>query len=164
MTEGIATRPADGRDAAWIRALLTERWGETRIVARGRVHDADRLPAIVAERAGQPCGLATYAIEGDECELVTLDATVKRAGVGTTLLAAVEDVARAAGCGRVVLITSNDNLAARGFYQSRGYRVIAVHGDAITRARTIKPSIPMVGIDGVLIRDEIELEMRLGAD
>jgi GNAT superfamily N-acetyltransferase len=157
----IVTRPADERDADWIRLVLAQRWGETRIVTRDRIREATGLPAIVAERAGARCGLATFAIESDGCELVTLDALIERAGVGTALLAGIEQAARAADCRRVVLITSNDNLAALMFYQKHGYRMVAVHVDAITRARAIKPSIPMIGLNGVPIRDEIELEKRL---
>lgn len=33
--------------------------------------------------------------------------------------------------------------------------------DAITGARRIKPEIPFVGFDGIPIRHEVELEMRL---
>jgi len=58
----------------------------------------------------------------------------------------------------VRVITTNDNLRAIGFYERRGYRVIAVHRGAVDRARAIKPSIPEVSADGTPIRDEIELE------
>ena len=157
----ILTRAAINADREWMRAFLAERWGDTRIVSRGRVHEASALPALIAERAGERCGLATYLIENSECELITLDATLERAGVGSALLAAVESTARAAGCRRVVLITSNDNLAALRFYQIRGYRFVAVHTDAITRARSVKPTIPISGRDGIPICDEIELERPL---
>lgn len=164
QADAIRTRAAEARDRAWASVLVAARWGDSRIVSRGRVHDAADLPAIVAERAGQQLGLATYVIESDRCELVTLDAIAERTGVGSALLAAVERTAREAGCARVTVITSNDNLAALRFYQKRAYRIIGVHVDAITRARAIKPAIPTVGGDGIPIQDEIELEKRLEAN
>jgi hypothetical protein len=61
----------------------------------------------------------------------------------------------------VWLITSNDNLNALRFYQRRGYRLAAVHRDAIVLARQIKPEIPLVGDFGIPLTDEIELEKLL---
>ena len=62
---------------------------------------------------------------------------------------------------RLWLVTTNDNLAALKFWQKRGYRLVAVHRNAIAQARRIKPQIPITGQDGIPIRDEIELEKRL---
>ena len=69
--------------------------------------------------------------------------------------------AREAGCGRVWLITTNDNLRALRFYQRRGFRLVAVHPDALERSRELKPSIPEIGLDGIPLRDELELELTL---
>jgi hypothetical protein len=38
---------------------------------------------------------------------------------------------------------------------------VAVHRGAITEARRLKPEIPLLGIDDIPIRDEIELQMKL---
>ena len=94
-------------------------------------------------------GLATYCIEGDEFELVTIDAVVAERGAGSALLAAAKKVAAGEGCRRLWLITTNDNLDALRFYQRRGLRIAAVHRDAVDRARIIKPQIPAV----VFVRD-----------
>jgi hypothetical protein len=59
------------------------------------------------------------------------------------------------------LITTNDNHPAIRFYERRGMSVVAVHRDAVTKARGLKPEIPELGIDGTPIRDEIEFEVRL---
>jgi hypothetical protein len=38
--------------------------------------------------------------------------------------------------------------------------LVAVHRDAVTRARSeLKPEIPITGVHGIPIRDEIELEL-----
>jgi GNAT superfamily N-acetyltransferase len=148
-------------ERAWAAERLIGRWGDVRVVSRGRLRDAARLPALVAVRGAELCGLATYAIEGDECELVTLDAFAQGAGAGTALLNGVADVARASGCVRLWLITTNDNLAAMRFYQRRGMRLTALHRDAVETSRRLKPSIPQTGAGGIPIRDELELELPL---
>lgn len=87
--------------------------------------------------------------------------TSSGSGGNRALLAAVEEAARAAGCKRLWLITTNDNLAALRFYQRRGYALVAVHRAALDGARQLKPGIPLVGRSGVPLRDELELEKRL---
>ena len=119
------------------------------------------LPGFAAFDGGRPVGLATYAIEGASCECVTLDSLAEGAGVGTALLAAVEKTARTVGCGRLWLITTNDNLSALRFYQKRGFRLVAVHREALAESRKLKPSIPPVGREGIPLRDELELELPL---
>ena len=82
-------------------------------------------------------------------------------GVGTSLLSEVIKVAEGAGCKRVCLTTTNDNIKALEFYQNRGFALVAIHRGAVDRARTIKPSIPRVSPAGIPIKDEIELELSL---
>ena len=47
------------------------------------------------------------------------------------------------------------------FYQRRGTRLVALHRGAIDESRKLKPEMPDVGIDGIPLRDEIELEWLL---
>ena len=56
-------------DREWAVRLVEKRWGSRMIVSRGRVHDAGELPGFVAMRDGEPVGLATYCVDGDECDL-----------------------------------------------------------------------------------------------
>jgi ribosomal protein S18 acetylase RimI-like enzyme len=141
--------------------LLRREWGSSQIVSRGEVHDASRSAALICATDDRIVGLATYEITGDECELLTLDAFDRGRGIGSRLLEAVVDLARNAGCRRVWLVTSNDNLDAVRFYQRRGLRLVAVHPGAIDEAREIKPAIPLVGHYEIPIRDELEFELRL---
>jgi RimJ/RimL family protein N-acetyltransferase len=106
-------------------------------------------------------GLVTYRIEGSQCEVVTLNSEEEGTGIGTALLEAVCREAAAAGCTRVWLITTNDNLPALRFYQKRGMRLFALHPNAVEASRKLKPEIPLAGWEGIPIRDEIELELRL---
>ncbi|MGA9365706.1 MAG: GNAT family N-acetyltransferase [Bacteroidota bacterium] len=157
----ISVRPVSETDKTWINRILTDRWGSTGIVSRGVLHAADELPGFVAVEENLPVGLLTYRFEAGACEVVSLDSLVEGRGIGSSLLKSVEQVAREKRCNRIWLITTNDNLHALRFYQRRGYVLVAVHRDAVKRSRQLKPQIPIVGKDGVPLRDEIELEKRL---
>jgi ribosomal protein S18 acetylase RimI-like enzyme len=158
----VNIRPSTEADTRWIVDTLVEQWKATVVVSRGRRHQADRLPALIGEIDGHKCGLATYCTTGDETELVSINALKPHRGVGTALLSAVVDAARAAGSGRVWLITTNDNLDALRFYQRRGMRLVAVHRGAVDESRKLKPAIPLTGRFGIPIHDEIEVEYSLG--
>ena len=151
--------PADG---AWVRRMLTERWGSAAVACLSGLHDAASLEGVVAQLDSAPAGLATYRVDGDECEVVTLDSLAGGYSIGTALLRAVADVARARGCRRIWLTTSNDNLAALRFYQRRGWDLVALHHDAATEwRRHLKPEIPESGQNGIPIRHALELELWL---
>jgi N-acetylglutamate synthase-like GNAT family acetyltransferase len=161
MAYGGLIRDASPTDRTWITNLLEQCWGSTTIVSRGRSHRADQLPALVADSLSGLCGLATYRVEGTEAELVTLNAEPPGRGIGTALLSATIDVARRRGRQRAWLITTNDNLDAVAFYQSRGLRLVAVHRGAVDEARRLKPQIPEVGPSGLPIHDELEMAVEL---
>ncbi|MBK9119990.1 MAG: GNAT family N-acetyltransferase [Phycisphaerales bacterium] len=157
----LSVRAVAPDDQPWVRRLLVARWRATRMVSAGRVHQADELPAFGAFRDSEPIGLATYHIEGAAVEIITLDSLAGGQGVGSALLDAVVTAARAAGCRRVWLNTTNDNLPALRFYQKRGFVLAQFHRDSVTRARALKPEIPARGYEGIPLRDEIELELTL---
>jgi ribosomal protein S18 acetylase RimI-like enzyme len=154
-------RPVEDADRAWVAETLTRRWGATYVVSRGRRHDASALAGMLAEIDGERLGLATYMVDGDEVEVVTMDALFEGRGIGTALLEAVVRRAVAAGRRRLWLVTTNDNLDALRFYQRRGLRLVAVHRGAVDQARLIKPQIPEVGALGIGVHDEIELQLDL---
>jgi DNA-3-methyladenine glycosylase I len=152
-------RPFGSEDRPWARQVLAQRWGSPRIVTRGRVHQADALPGFVAETAQGRAGLVTYHLEAGQCEIVSLDSLLEGRGIGSALVAAVRQVAHQAGCTRLWLITTNDNLRALRFYQRRGFLLVAIHRNALDFSRQLKPEIPAVGENGIPLRDEIELGM-----
>jgi len=49
-------------------------------------------------------------------------------------------------------------------YQQRGFVLAAIHRNALEQSRKLKPEIPLVGSDGISLRDEIELEMMLDGE
>ena len=145
----------------WATDLVREHWGSSEIVTRGKIHDASRLPGFIAVIQGEPLGLVTYRIHDDQCEMVSLDSLMEGVGIGSALVDAVAGKARSQGCRRLWLITTNDNLDALHFYQKRGFHLVAVHRNALEETRRLKPSLPLIGIDGIALRDEIELEILL---
>lgn len=153
----VQVREARPCDRGAIATLLRERWGKT-VASRGRVHLLETLPALIAELEGRLAGCLTYHLEGDALEVVTLDALVERRGIGTALMHAVRPRAR-----RIWLITTNDNLPAQAFYLNLGMTLAAVHEGAVAEARRLKPEIPLTGIGGVPIRDELEYQWSVAA-
>ncbi len=151
--------PVDEKHREWIRTIMQQHWFSAEVVTRGRIHHAGELPGFVAVQEDQPVGLVTYHLDGNECELVSLNSLPEGIGIGSALVEAVKNVAVSARCKRVWVITTNDNLPAVRFYQKRGFTLVAVHRNALEHSRKLKPEIPLIGIDGIPIRDEIELEM-----
>ncbi len=131
------------------------------MVSRGRLHDLLSLSSFVADTGSGCAGLITYRIDGGGCEVTSLNSSFERRGIGTALLDSVSAVARTSGCVRVWLVTTNDNLPALGFYQRRGFTIAAIHVNSLRESRKIKPDIPLTGLGGIPLRDEVELERRI---
>jgi len=131
------------------------------VVVHETIYRPAELPGFVAICKDKTAGLITYHLEENACEIVTLNSLRRKIGIGSALLEAVRQVARQERCRRLWLITTNDNTYALRFYQKRGFVIAAVHVNAIEKDRRLKPEIPFIGMDGIPIRDEIELEMIL---
>ena len=81
---------------------------------------------------------ATYTVDGDTAELMTIDALTPGAGVGGRLLDAVATAARAAGAVRLRVMTTNGNLPALRLYQRTGFRLVELRPGAVDQARSRK--------------------------
>jgi N-acetylglutamate synthase-like GNAT family acetyltransferase len=148
-------------DKPWVLEIVRT-WGADYVVSRGRIVYPTEIEGLAAlDENGKKVGLATYEMNGNQCELVTLDAFTKFMGIGTTLVDEVRQAAKAAGCRRLWLITTNDNLDAIRFYQRRGFTIEAIHVNALKESRKLKPVIPEIGQFGIPLRDEIEFGMEL---
>ena len=144
-------------DRIWVKERTELLFGGDFVVSRQEVHDPHQLPGFIATEGSERVGLATYNINGDECELVTIDSLCQFMGIGTDLLEKVEDAALDAGCKKIWAITTNDNLDAQRFFQKRGFVISAYRIGGMTKIRLLKPSIPRIGYYGLPIRDEIEM-------
>jgi ribosomal protein S18 acetylase RimI-like enzyme len=94
-------------------------------------------------------------------EVLTINATLPGAGLGSRLMLAVINLARQRKIERVWLTTTNDSLHAVGFYQRLGFRLTEIHPGVVDEARKTKPQIPEVGQNGIPIHDELVMELRL---
>jgi ribosomal protein S18 acetylase RimI-like enzyme len=155
-------RAVSDADVEMVRAFARDRWGADVAVSQGRIHQLDQLPGFVALTPdGRVAGLVTYLIEGDSCEVVSIDAVDQGQGTGTALLARAVEAARSAGCRQVRLVTTNDNLRALRFYQRGGFRLIGLNPGAVEHSRRLKPQIPAIGAHGIPLRDELLLGLDL---
>jgi ribosomal protein S18 acetylase RimI-like enzyme len=141
---------------------MDEEFGGALQARRGELLDVLALPGLVAERMGQPVGLLTYRRTGRECELAFIAALEPHRGVGSALLDALRK--EVSDCTRIWLVTTNDNLDALRFYQRRGFVLSVLRAGAVDDSRRrLKPRIGTVGSFGIPLRDELELELRLGS-
>lgn len=154
-------RPIDGTHRDAVNDILAREWHCPPSVAHGKAVDTTWLPGFVWVSGEEIQGVITYHIEGDACEIVTLNSFQESRGIGTALINAVAAAAREKGCTRLWLITTNDDTDAIRFYQIKGFEWVAMHRDAMDVSRRIKPAIPLIGMHGIPIRHELEFEMRL---
>ncbi|MEJ8543776.1 GNAT family N-acetyltransferase [Brevibacillus borstelensis] len=145
-------------DRGWLAGFLEQQWGSRQMVYGDQVYHCDQLPGFVALYGEKTAGLVTYKETEDGWQIVSLDSLREGMGIGSALMLAVERAAAQNGIKRIWLLTTNDNLNALRFYQKRGYELVAVRRNAVEQARRQKPSIPVIGTDGIPLRDEIELE------
>jgi len=148
-------------DRVWVKERTELLFGGDFVVSRDEVHDPHELPGFIATEGNERVGLATYHIEGDCCELVSIDSLCQFMGIGSMLLEKVEAVALKAGCRKIWAITTNDNLDIHRFFQKRGFTISAVRLGSMSKIRLLKPNVPKIGYYGIPIRDEIEFEKPL---
>lgn len=157
MGEG-RLEPATPQD---IDRLVQEHWGLP-VVCVDRLYESADLEGLVwRDDPGEIQGLVTWAVEGDRAEIVTMEAFVQGAHIGGRLLHAAEAELQRRGVRTVVVVTTNDNLRAQAFYMRRGYRVVRLDIDGMTRVRALKPEVPETGHEGLPLRDMWELRKQL---
>ncbi|QCR31152.1 GNAT family N-acetyltransferase [Lysinibacillus sp. SGAir0095] len=132
-------------------------WGSPQMVISSGVYDCSELEGFTVLKGDKIIGLITYITQNNECEIISLDSLDECKGIGSLLVKEVETLALIQGLKLIRLVTTNDNLLALKFYQKRGYRLSKIINNAVEIARTVKPEIPLIGNDGIPLRDEIEL-------
>ncbi len=152
----FAIRPIT--DRAFLEELLRLRWSGGALLLHDKVIAPCDVEALAAYDGDRLAGVATWRVEGNVLYMFTLNNITEQRGVGVSLLAAMMKLAREKEAPLIRVIVTNDNLNALGFYQRRGFRIIAVHPGAVDTIRAMNPNVPMIGHDRIPIRDEIELE------
>ncbi|MBT3260952.1 GNAT family N-acetyltransferase [bacterium] len=154
-------KATDEKDQKWIAEWLIEHWGAAKIVTRGKIHYADKLPGFIALMDNEPSGLIIYHIKDKDCEIVSLNSMCEGIGIGGALINKVKEIAQKNLCQRLWLITTNDMIDNAIFYQKKGFALVAIHKNALDVTRKIKPQVPLMGEHNIPLQDEIEIEMRL---
>jgi GNAT superfamily N-acetyltransferase len=147
-------------DLPRLRQFWLEQWFGDEMLVHGEAFRPEQLEGFVNE---DWTGLVTYFIGPAGCEIISMDSLREGGGTGSALVDAVAQEAARRGCARLFLSTTNDNLRALGFFQRRGFELVAVRRGAVTESRKHKPGIPVLGENDIPVRDEIELELRLPA-
>lgn len=142
-------------------SFIAAQWGGLTMILRGQVIDMTKAKGVCAYLDGALVGLATYQIEHEALELTSLDSLAENRGIGTGLIQRIISIAKKAGCICVQLITTNDNMNALLFYQKRGFDMVRINRNALDLSRKLKPSIPIIGENGIPLRHEIEMELLL---
>lgn len=153
--------PIRNKDRNWVANLCSQRWGSTRVAVHGVLYTVPDLQGFIAWQADARLGLLTYSISDSQMEIVTLDSLHPAIGIGTRIISEAINLARQVNCWRVWLVTTNDNTPALRFYQKKGFSIVRIYTNALQESRKLKPEIPLTGLDGIPIRDEIELEFKL---
>ena len=151
----------EASDAAFIDEQWRRLWGLPVVSLDCEYQPADVEGLVYRDDGGLAGGLVTWDADGDRAEIVTLDAFEQGRHVGGRLLDGAEEELRRRRVKMATIMTTNDNLRAIAFYVRRGYRIVAVHLDAMERVRQLKPAVPKTGQDGLPLRDVIELAKEL---
>ena len=139
-------------------SFFEEHWGSADMVISTGIYSCDTLDGFIFEESNQILGLVTYVIKENEMEVISLDSLQEGKGIGSSLMKSVEYIANQKRLQAVSLVTTNDNLNALKFYQKRGYRITSVIPNGVNKARDLKPSIPLMGNDGIPLNDELILK------
>lgn len=142
-----------------VNEILRDEWNCPPLISRGKIIDTTILPGFLIIEDEIIKGFITYRFASDECEIATLNSFEENRGIGTALIKAVLDIAEKNSCRRLWLITTNDNINAIRFYQKKGFELKAAHINAIELSRKLKPSIPLIGMDNIPIKHELEFEI-----
>ena len=159
MIENIERISNETRDL--VNQFFIDNWFSTDMSIRGEIIDGTKLDGFLLQEENTVIGLVTYTFFGDICEIVSLDSKRENIGIGSALLKEIEKIAIDNQCKKMRLITTNDNMRALQFYQKRGYCLTKLYPNAMEEVRKQKPSVPLIGDNGIPLRDEIELEKNL---
>src|ERR1700758_4566509 len=91
----VAIRPVEEKDRPTVEWLTAQLWGASEIAVHDGVFYPAALPGFIAERAGRIAGLVTFEVRQGVLEIATINALDLYQGIGTLLIEAVRDWAKA---------------------------------------------------------------------
>lgn len=144
-----------------VQSILDDSWSSPYLAINGKLWDSRTMPGVAAVCDDDVLGYLLWEFHDDECEIMVLESVAQNIGIASALIEQVKQAAKASGMSKVIVQTSNDNIHAFRFYQRRGFTIRNVRVGAMDAARKLKPSIPLIGKDGIPLRDEIEFEINV---
>ena len=155
----VAVRSAGTDDPTWVVDIARTRLGDERQVHTRRQFDVRDGDVLLAVLDGARAGFASWDHTDRTAELLAIAVRAERRGIGRALVAAVRTRARRAGCSRLVVVTTDENVGAQGFYAALGFTLAERRVGAVDECRRrYKPSIPPG------IHDELEYAIDLNDD
>ena len=152
----FSVREAVPSDKHAIEEICDRAWGETEIDVFGRTFDVLACDNLVAlDEVGELIGLIACAVSGGELAAVMYSVypQAQGRGVGSALLAAAEESARARSLPAIKAAVSNDDLPLLYFYQRHGFAITEI----VPGLLADRLGYAGVGFAGIPIRDEIRL-------
>ena len=141
--------------------LLRLRWPDSTLIICGQFVQPEDVEGIGYYANGRLHGIATWRPYGKVMHIVAVNAFTEVRGVGVALVDAMIAHGRANGMALLRATITNDNTVALRFYQRRGFHLSALHRGLFDAMRAMKPASPVTGLDGIPMRDELELELEL---
>jgi GNAT superfamily N-acetyltransferase len=132
-------------------------WETNEMHVNNQTYVLPELEGFCVQEDGVLAAAITYTYEGSIGLIVSLDSIIEKQGHASHLLMHTEEYLKKAGVEDLRVVITNENEYALRFYRRRGFQLASVHVDAARRAREDKPSIPLVGVNGITIRDEWHL-------
>jgi ribosomal protein S18 acetylase RimI-like enzyme len=152
----FSVREATSADRHAVEEICDRAWGETEIDVFGRTFDVLASTNLIAlDESGELLGLISCAVHGGELAVVMYSVypQAQGRGVGSALLAAAGEAARARSLPAIKAAVSNDDLPLLYFYQRHGFAIT----DIVAGLLADRLGYAGVGFAGIPIRDEIRL-------
>lgn len=153
--------PINSQFRAKVNQFIEDEWAGPIVITKGIAHDTSNADGFISVTEGELTGYALYHIHDYQCEILVIQSILENHGIGSALIDSVIEIARKNMCTRVWLITTNDNTHAIRYYQKFGFDLKAVYINALDESRKLKPSIPLLGIDGIALKHEFEFDYLL---
>ena len=154
-------QPVDDTIRAKIQPILDGTWGSPLLAINGKLWDSRTMSGYVVICDSVVLGYLLYEFHNGVCGIMALQSVAQNIGIASALIECVKQTAKENNTHKVIVQTTNDNTHAIRFYQKRGFTIREVRLGALDISRKLKPSIPLVGMDGIPMRDEIEFEIEV---
>lgn len=157
---GLMVREKNDNDKDLINSELKDLWGSEVLITPGGVYkDVNNLDGIIVENEGKFAGMILFNIQKGEMEIVEIHVKITGLGIGSQLVQKAKTIASKGKLKRLWVSTSNDNGEALKFYQEKGFSVVNIYLGFMDEVRKLKPQLPKIGMDGIPLMHQIELEI-----